>query len=368
MRLASATVLLMVGAALPALAQTTGPARPRRSPPVTAGPAAPAPTPATAPAGAAPTAAKPQPAPAATPQIADAIPVPDAVTAPQRMLIRAEVLLDRAHFSPGVIDGTEGSNLKQAVSAYQAANDLQVDGAVSDALIAKLTATDTANSVKRYTIASEDLAGPFVAKLPTDFADLAKLDSPAYSGPVEELAERFHMDEGLLKALNPNADFSKAGTAITVAAVNDDKLPASVTKIEVDKTKQAVRAYDDGGKLLASYPATVGSTERPAPTGTLTVRAVAPKPDYTFDPKRLTFGKKGQGKLTIKPGPNNPVGSTWIALSKATYGIHGTPDPKLVGKRASHGCVRLTNWDAHELGASVKAGAKVVFMGKETRG
>ena len=363
MRLAPVVLVLMAGAALPALAQTTGPARPRRSPPVTVGP------PATPAAAAAPAAAKP-PLPGATASApaTDAIPVPDAITAPQRTLIRAEVLLDRAHFSPGVIDGEDGSNLKQAVSAYQEANSLPVDGKVSDALITKLTATDTANSVKLYTIIPEDVAGPFVAKLPTDFAGLAKLDSPAYSGPVEELAERFHMDEGLLKALNPNVDFSKAGAAITVAAVNDDKLPATVTKIEVDKSKQAVRAYDGSGKLLASYPATVGSTERPAPTGTLTVRTVAPKPDYTFDPKRLTFGKKGQGKLTIKPGPNNPVGSTWIALSKATYGIHGTPDPKLVGKRASHGCVRLTNWDAHELGASVKAGTMVVFMGKETRG
>ncbi len=346
MRLASAVVLLMAGAALPALAQTVVP-RPRQPAPVTAGPA---------------------PAAPAVPQAAEAIPIPDAITAPQRTLIRAEVLLDRAHFSPGVIDGEEGSNLKQAISVYQRANGLPVDGNVSDALIAKLAAADTANSVKRYTITPEDVAGPFVTKLPTDFAALAKLDSPAYSGPVEELAERFHMDEGLLKALNPNADFGKAGTAITVAAVNDDKLPATVAKIEVDKTRQEVRAYDGGGKLLASYPATVGSTERPAPTGTLAVRTVAPRPDYTFDPKRLTFGKKGLGKLTIKPGPNNPVGSTWIALSKATYGIHGTPDPKLVGKRASHGCVRLTNWDAHELGASVKAGTKVVFMGKEQRG
>jgi lipoprotein-anchoring transpeptidase ErfK/SrfK len=117
--------------------------------------------------------------------------------------------------------------------------------------------------------------------------------------------------------------------------------------------------------LLAVYPATVGSTERPAPDGEWAVRTVAPNPTYTYDPSRLTFGKTEQGKLTIKPGPNNPVGSTWIDLTKDTYGIHGTPDPRQVGKTASHGCVRLTNWDARQLGAAVKKGAVVAFVGVE---
>ena len=306
--------------------------------------------------------------PVATPAASPVIAIPVAITPKQRTLIRAEVLLDRAHFSPGVIDGSDGANLRQAVSAYQAAHGLTIDGKVSDALITAMATTDTVNSVQNYTITDADVAGPFVAKLPTDFAELAKLDSPAYSGPVELLAERFHMDEMLLKALNPEADFGKPGTVLVVTAVAVEKLSSDVARIEVDKGKQAVRAFGADGTLLASYPATVGSAERPAPTGTWAVRAVAPAPNYTFDPKRLTFGKPGLGKLTIKPGPNNPVGSTWIALTKDTYGIHGTPDPRLIGKRASHGCVRLTNWDAHQLGASVKAGAKVEFMGTETRG
>jgi lipoprotein-anchoring transpeptidase ErfK/SrfK len=195
-------------------------------------------------------------------------------------------------------------------------------------------------------------------------AELAKLPAVGFTSPVQELAERFHMDEKLLKSLNPGADFTVAGTKIVVAALGPDKLPAPVTRIEVDKTRRQVRAFG-GETLLAVYPATVGSTERPAPDGEWAVRTVAPDPTYTYDPSRLTFGKAGEGKLTIKPGPNNPVGSTWIDLTIPTYGIHGAPDPRLVGKSASHGCVRLTNWDVRQLGQAVKKGTVVAFVGVE---
>jgi lipoprotein-anchoring transpeptidase ErfK/SrfK len=348
-------VLLSTGGAALAIEPVKAPAMPAAKPaaPEAAKPAAPAEAAAPAAAGAA----------AAAPDAA--IVIPAAITAPQRALIRLQVLLDRAHFSPGVIDGRDGGNLKLAEGAYRTENKLG-DADVA-ALTDKLVAADAEPTVKRYTITDADVAGPFVEHLPTDMAELAKLDSPAFAGPVEELAERFHMDEPLLKALNPGADFTKVGTVVTVAAVGAEKLGGAVTRIEVDKTANSVRALGDGGKLLAVYPATVGSQERPAPAGTWKVRTVATKATYTFDPKRLTFGKAAEGKLTIKAGPNNPIGTTWIDLTKDTYGIHGSPDPRLIGKRASHGCVRLTNWDVEQLAKSVKAGATVVFTGTETR-
>jgi lipoprotein-anchoring transpeptidase ErfK/SrfK len=172
------------------------------------------------------------------------------------------------------------------------------------------------------------------------------------------------MDQALLEALNPGADFNAAGTRILVMRPAAGPL-AQVGRVEVDKTNNEVRAYTDDGRIVATFPATVGSTDRPAPTGAFTVRYVARNPNYTYDPKRLTFGKRSQGKLTIAPGPNNPVGSTWIDLSIETYGIHGTPDPTEVGKTASHGCVRLTNWDAAALGHAVHKGTAVVFVGVE---
>jgi lipoprotein-anchoring transpeptidase ErfK/SrfK len=284
--------------------------------------------------------------------------------AKKNALLRAEVLLARAHFSPGVIDGQDGGNLKNAIAAFETAHNLPVDGKM-DADVWTALAADTRPVLTDYLITQEDLKGPFLEKIPTDMVELAKLPAVGFTSPAEELAERFHMDEALLKSLNPGVDFGVAGTKIVVAALGPDKLPGVVQRIEVDKAKRQVRAYGAGGLLLAVYPATVGSTDRPAPDGEWAVRTVAPNPTYTFDPSRLTFGKASDGKLTIKPGPNNPVGSTWIDLTKDTYGIHGTPDPRLVGKTASHGCVRLTNWDVRQLSQAVKKGTVVAFVGVE---
>jgi lipoprotein-anchoring transpeptidase ErfK/SrfK len=303
--------------------------------------------------------------PAAQPiQTADWRTVGATPEARRNALIRAEVLLSRAHFSPGVIDGQDGGNLQNAVAAYQTANQLPVDGKMNDKVWSAL-AKDARPALTDYAITADDVKGPFLPSIPKDMAEMAKLPALGFTSPVEELAERFHMDEGLLKALNPGADFSAAGTKIVVAAVGPEKLAMPVSRIEVDKTRRQVRAYGAADLLLAVYPATVGSSERPAPSGDWAVRTVAPNPTYTFDPSRLTFGKASEGKLTVQPGPNNPVGSTWIDLTKATYGIHGTPDPRMVGKAASHGCVRLTNWDVRQLGQAVKKGTVVAFVGTE---
>lgn len=285
----------------------------------------------------------------------------------RNVLIRVQTLLDRAHFSPGVIDGRDGGNMKLAIQAYQKAHGMTVDGAVSQALLDALVAADSGPVLVDYTITQSDVAGPFTPPLPKeDYEAMARQPAMNYHDIVEALAERFHMDEALLRELNPGVNFNQAGASIVVTTAGPDTLAAKVDRIEIDKTLGQVRALDEAGVELAVYPATVGSTERPAPSGEWAVRTLAPRPTYTYDPSRLTFGKP-KGKLTIQAGPNNPVGSTWIDLTKDTYGIHGTPDPKLVNKRASHGCVRLTNWDAAELGSAVKKGAKVIFMGAEAR-
>ncbi|MGN6469280.1 MAG: L,D-transpeptidase, partial [Rhizobiaceae bacterium] len=207
----------------------------------------------------------------------------------------------------------------------------------------------------------EDAAGPYVASIPSDYGAKAKLDRLGYSSVSEMLAERFHMDEGYLKRLNPNANFNRPGTVIRVANVGDP-VKGTVARIVANKKLSEVFAYDADGKLLASYPATIGSTDTPSPSGTVKVESVTLDPTYTYNPK-INFKQGDNDKvLTIPPGPNGPVGSVWIALSKPTYGIHGTPDPDKIGKTNSHGCVRLTNWDAQELAKMVSPGVWVQFV------
>jgi len=279
---------------------------------------------------------------------------PDAATA------RAQILLDRANFSPGVIDGLGGDNTRQAIAAFEKAAGLPQDGVLDAEVFRRLTAGDDGRVLTDYTITAADLSGSFIGQVPANLADMAKLKTVGYATPLEMLAEKFHMTEGLLQALNPGVDFAKAGQTIVVAAVAQTDLAAEVAHIVVDKAERSVRVYDAADKLLAFYPATIGSSARPAPSGEVTVVGVAPEPNYTYDPDRVSYDR-GDRKVIVPPGPNNPVGSVWIDLSRDTYGIHGTPDPSKVGKTFSSGCVRLTNWDAEQLASKVKPGVRVTF-------
>jgi len=271
-----------------------------------------------------------------------------------------QVLLDRAGASPGVIDGHFGDNVRKALAAYKeiTGKALQID----DAQVMKAALEKTGGpAFTTYTITNQDAAGPYVASIPSDYGKKAKLERLGYSSVTEMLAERFHMDEDYLKQLNPGANFNRPGTVIKVAAVGQP-VTTKVARIVADKSKEEVFAYDANGKLVAAYPATIGSTDTPSPSGTVKVERVAFNPTYTYNPK-INF-KQGHNDhiLTIPPGPNNPVGDVWIALSKPTYGIHGTPDPSKIGKTTSHGCVRLTNWDAEELAKLVSPGVWVQFI------
>jgi lipoprotein-anchoring transpeptidase ErfK/SrfK len=277
--------------------------------------------------------------------------------------MKAEVLLDRAHFSPGVIDGHRGENFSNALRAYQDQNGLKANGQLDTATWEKLT-QDSEPVAIEYTITDDDLKGPFTDDIPKKMekqADLKRLD---YQSPAEMLAERFHMDEDLLKRLNRGKKLDEAGTAITVANVNVKAvaLNEKLAKIEVDKKHKILRALGSDGTLLAVYPASIGSTEKPAPSGTLKVVRVAKNPNYKYNPDYKFRGVKAKHEFTIAPGPNNPVGLVWIALNEKGYGIHGTPEPEKVGKSYSHGCVRLTNWDALALAAMVKKGTPVDFI------
>jgi lipoprotein-anchoring transpeptidase ErfK/SrfK len=280
----------------------------------------------------------------------------------EAVTIKAQVLLDRAQFSPGEIDGRLGENAQKALRAFADANNLSADQLLTRAIWKMLSGVSKDPVIAEYVIANDDVKGPFLKKIPAKMEAMKDLKALSYSSPREAIAEKFHMSEALLAALNPGKKFNRAGERIFVANVLDKQTKFTVGRIEVDKARQTVRVLDPLGAMIGFFPATVGSEEKPTPSGSFKVVSVDANPIYRYNPAYKFKGVKSRKPFTIRPGPNNPVGSYWIGLSAEGYGIHGTPDPSKVSKAESHGCVRLTNWDAAWLGANVKKGTPVVFV------
>lgn len=277
---------------------------------------------------------------------------------------RVQVLLDRAGTSPGVIDGIKGGMSRSAISAFERRSGLPADGVMDAQVWAALQPFAGGAMTTDYTITDAD-AAHLTSHIPTDYLEKANMTTLGYTSVAEKLGERFHMDEKFIAALNPGVALLP-GTTIKVIAPAKP-LRAKVARIFVEKGTNRVAAYDAEGHMVVNYPATIGSSETPSPSGTHKVRAVAMNPEYTYNPA-INF-TQGQNKsvLTLPPGPNGPVGTVWIALTKPTYGLHGTPTPSRLFVSQSHGCVRLTNWDAEELAHMVQPGTTTVeFLEKGT--
>jgi len=296
-------------------------------------------------------AAKKQPAPRTAPAAKAPAPV-------DMQALQTQVMLDRAGYSPGEIDGTMGTSTKRALEAYTK------NGGKAGAL--------PADAVTAYKVTEQDAAGPFTP-IPEDMMEKAKLAALGYASLLEALGERFHSSPALLKRMNPAAKFI-AGEDIQVPNVAGTIEPVgpprgrqsnpsdpAVTTVTVRKATSDLVVTDGTGHVLMYAPVTTGSEHDPLPIGDWKVTGVQKDPKFHYNPDLFWDAEPSHSKATIPPGPNNPVGVVWVDISRPHYGLHGTPEPSTVGKTTSHGCVRLTNWDALKLASLVKPGTKVVF-------
>ena len=322
--------------------------------------------------------------PAATPAAAaSAQPTPGGKPALDPSILHVKVILDHLGFSPGILDGREGMSLTAALNGFQESRGLPITGKIDPETLKALAAYRDIRPTVTVTLDPAILAGPYTPNIPHGEDQQAKLPALGYRDPMEKLGEMFHTTPDVIRELNAPGTKLAPGVKVvfpdavttgraydpklkpewreTLAMLNVDSTQPQAAKVVVSKSKKVLRVLDAQGKLVAQFQVTTGSTHDPLPLGTWKIYGADTNPKFRFNPALFWDAKKGEKKAMLPPGPNGPVGVVWLDLSKEHYGIHGTPEPSLIGRTASHGCVRLANWNAARLALMVKPGTPAVF-------
>ena len=281
-----------------------------------------------------------------------------------------QVALDRLFFSPGCVDDHVGEQTRAALRAWQNANHLPVTGVLDAATMVALRLEVPA--ITDYAITAADFAQ--LGKAPEDWVEKAAQERMAYTTILELVAEKFHATQRYIRQLNPDIAWATVQAPVTVHVPNvmTDSIPLLASQVKINLARKWLSVYDKTGHLCAYFPCSIGRDRMRRPVGDLQIVAVAPNPNYTFDPKVFPESPEAQAigrKLIVPPGPNNPVGVMWLSIGRAAgstdppltgYGLHGTPKPEEIGKTESHGCFRLANWNVTRLGAMVTVGTPVI--------
>ncbi|MBC7985219.1 MAG: murein L,D-transpeptidase [Sphingomonadaceae bacterium] len=309
--------------------------------------------------------------------------IPTSAGPDPRPVMQAQVILERLGFSSGVIDGEEGASLAAALRGFQVANSIQASGALDERTREALARWDHIPSTRTITISEEFARGPYVREIPDDPEDQARLSRLGYTNLMEKLAERFHTTRETLIALNSPQTRVGPGARIVVPNTGNDRIASDAAgdrewlrtlatlgvgtdqpraaSIIVDQSDGVLMAFDEDDRLIGQFPATMGSERDPLPVGEWRILGVSFNPEFHYNPELFWDVEDSENDVTLPPGPNSPVGVVWIDLSKEHYGIHGTPEPRNIGRTESHGCIRLTNWDAARLALMVRSGVRATF-------
>ncbi len=292
---------------------------------------------------------------------------------------RLQIFLERENFASGKLDGKPGEFVRKAIARYALATHRPLPP-VGPALLAALPAARGVQPYARYTVTADDLAQ--VGPIPEDRAAQGRLKALPYTSVLELLGERFHAERDFLRRLNPGRDLDRLAPGDTVRVPNvADPLyvgrglavgpdghtlaprPEFRPRVVMVHTKEKMLDVLEDGRLLASFPITPGSTTLPAPPGTWKIETMNSLPFFRYDENMLEHGVRSAEFVNLPPGPNSPVGVLWMGLDKSGIGLHGTNNPETIGRAASHGCIRLANWDAVKLSQMLTVGVTVHIDG-----